>query len=78
MRSWSQYKGLTMQTFSFFIHDQRYAVPTLQFVLVKDEARARELARRELMSSDHHLAVEVRDERGAAFWEERPPEPGCA
>lgn len=60
-----------MQTFSLFVHDERYSVPTLQFIVVQDEAGARELARRELLASPHHLAVEVRDDGGSAFCEER-------
>ncbi|HEY8571365.1 hypothetical protein [Phenylobacterium sp.] len=60
-----------MRTFSFFIHDRRYSVPTLQFVLVADEVRARELARRELLASPEHLAVDVRGEEGGTFREER-------
>jgi len=48
-----------MRTFSCFIKDDRYTVPSLAFVLVQDEARARELARRQLLESGHHLEVEV-------------------
>lgn len=52
-----------MRTFSFFIHDRRYSVPTLRLVLTSDEERARELAQRELMASEHHYCVDV-DEDG--------------
>lgn len=48
-----------MRTFSFYIHDRRYSVPTLQLVTVRDEDRARELALQRLEETDHHLAVEV-------------------
>jgi len=48
-----------VRTFSFYIHDKRYSVPTLQIVTVRDEARARELAQQRLDEGDHHLAVEV-------------------
>jgi hypothetical protein len=49
-----------MQNFEFFIEDDRYTVPTLEIVLVRDAARARELAADRLLSSFHHLSVEVR------------------
>lgn len=48
-----------MRTYSYFIHDDRYSVPTLQFAVVPDEDRARELARLQLMSSPHYLSIEV-------------------
>lgn len=48
-----------MRTFSFYIHDRRYSVPTLQLVTVRDEERARELARQRLDETEEHLAVEV-------------------
>ena len=48
-----------MRTFSFYIHDRRYSVPTLQLVTVRDEARARELANQRLQETEEHLAVEV-------------------
>ena len=48
-----------MRTFSCFITDDRYAVPTLTFLLVADEAFARELALRRLLESPHHRKIEV-------------------
>jgi hypothetical protein len=48
-----------MRTFHFFIEDERYTVPTLAIVTVRDERRALELARQRLEESPHHLAVEV-------------------
>jgi hypothetical protein len=48
-----------LRTFSCFIIDDRYAVPTLSFLLVGDEALARELALRRLMESPHHRGIEV-------------------
>jgi hypothetical protein len=50
-----------MRTFSCFITDGRYTVPTLDFLIVADEARGRELALRRLMESPFHKAVEVRE-----------------
>ncbi len=60
-----------MQTYSLFIHDRRYSVPTLQFIVASDETRVRELARRELLASPDHLAVDVRNEGGEIFRQER-------
>ena len=50
-----------MRTFSFYIHDVRHIVPTLAFVTVSDEKRARGIAEERLMESRHHLAIEVRE-----------------
>jgi len=50
-----------MRTFSVFIEDERYSVPTLMFVVAADELRARELAIRELDASKNHLSVEVQE-----------------
>lgn len=52
-------RNQALRTFSFYIHDKRYSVPTLQIVTVRDEDRARELAQQRLDEGDHHLAVEV-------------------
>ncbi len=50
-----------MRTFSLFIEDTRYSVPTLVLATVKDESRIRELARARLEESPFHVAVEVRE-----------------
>jgi thymidylate synthase ThyX len=63
-----------MRTFSIFIEDRRYSAPTLQFVMAPDEDRARELARRELIASGEHLAIEVQENGRTLFREERA---GC-
>jgi hypothetical protein len=60
-----------MRTFSFYIHDRRYSVPTLQIVTVRDEDRARELARQRLEEAEHHLAVEVLEDQTELFRLER-------
>lgn len=59
-----------MRTFSCFITDGRYAVPTLDLFIVADEERAREMALRRLMESPYHEAVEVR-ENGRAIYARR-------
>ena len=48
-----------MITFTFYIRDDRYNVPAMDFVIVQDEERARMLADRHLQASAHHTAVEV-------------------
>ena len=50
-----------MRDYTFHIHDDRYSVPTLTFVIVADDARARALALRRLDESAHHRAVDVFD-----------------
>ncbi len=49
-----------MPTYQFFINDDRYTVPTLEFVQVRDAERARQLATDRLRLSSHHLSIEVR------------------
>ena len=48
-----------MLTFTFYIRDKRFSVPGVAFVIVEDEARARELAVRRLMESAHYTAIDV-------------------
>lgn len=62
-----------MRTFSFYIHDRRYSVPTLHIVTVRDEDRARELAQQRLEDGDHHLVVEVLEGQTELFRLERSP-----
>jgi hypothetical protein len=50
-----------VRTFSCFITDDRYSVPTLAFLIAADEQRARELAVRQLFESPHHIEVEIRE-----------------
>jgi len=62
-----------VRTFSFFITDRRYSAPTLQFLFCVDEARARELARDQLLASEDHVAVEVHEDGQPLFREDRSP-----
>jgi len=48
-----------MSTFTFYIQDDRYEVPTMDFVIAQNEARARVRATERLLESTHHIAVEV-------------------
>jgi hypothetical protein len=47
------------QTFEVYVHDTRYAVPTLVFVCASTEARARARARELLLESQFHTQVDV-------------------
>ena len=60
-----------MRTFSCFMTDRRYTAPTLNFVVAPDESAARALARRSLLESEHHLAVEVCEDDRELFRVER-------
>lgn len=48
-----------MRTFSCFTRDSRHLTPTLSFVFARDDARARELARRELLDTPGGLMVQL-------------------
>jgi hypothetical protein len=61
-----------VRSYSFFIEDIRYSVPTLKFVTVKDLARARELAVYELAASPSHVCVEVFEGEQPLFRLDRP------
>ena len=63
----SRFAELPLRIFSFYIHDSRYSVPTLQLVDALDEDRARELAQARLDESMAHLAVEVREDDNRLF-----------
>jgi hypothetical protein len=67
-----------MHTFEFFIQDDRYAVPTLELVEVRDADRARQLAAERLHASLHHLNVEVRRGDERLFFISRSNAPGGA
>ena len=60
-----------MRTFSCFVTDDRYSVPTLTFLLVADAALARELALRRLLESPHHRKVEVLENGEPVFTRDR-------
>jgi hypothetical protein len=48
-----------LRTFTIFVRDARYSVPTIRFVTVTTEERAVELAKAQLLESRHHLAIEL-------------------
>ena len=62
-----------MAAFSFLIEDDRYGVPSLEFVIVRDAKRAEEMARSRLGSSSHYLSVTVHLGDMLLFRVDRPP-----
>jgi hypothetical protein len=64
-----------MRDYTFHIEDDRYAIPTLEFVTADSESRARALATQRLQISPHHLAVEVHNSDKLLFRIERPSSP---
>ncbi|MFZ4607913.1 MAG: hypothetical protein ACOYM5_16840 [Caulobacter sp.] len=50
-----------MRTYTVYIWDARYTVPSLAFIDAGPDVQVADLARRRLEESHHHLAVEVLD-----------------
>lgn len=48
-----------MKTYTLYIHDDRYSVPSLDAVIVRDDERACEVGRNRLVASPHYRLVEV-------------------
>ena len=65
-----------MRTFSCFTTDRRYTAPTLSFLLVADEERAKRLARERLLESEHHVLVELLEEGREIYRHARDDTPG--
>ena len=51
-----------MTTYTLYVHDGRYAVPTLLTIESRDDDSARAEARRRLETSEHYSAVEIWDD----------------
>ena len=66
-----------MRTFSCFITAAGSSTPTLSFVLAESEARARELALRELMDVPDPVSMEI-CEGGKSLWVETVEPPRTA
>lgn len=68
-----------MRTFTCLTFDRGSPVPATSFILAADEARAQELARRELLHEPRSCVVELR-ERGRLLWKEtvREADPALA
>ena len=56
-----------MATFTFYIRDERYRVPTLAIVFAQNAARARALAAERLLESTHHIAIDVYEGEALRF-----------
>jgi hypothetical protein len=52
-------RGAVLKTYTLYIHDDRYSVPSLDAVTVSGDARAREIAQGRLAASPHYRAVEI-------------------
>ena len=50
-----------MASYTLFVHDDRYSVPTFYMVTVANDQRALKLAEEKLHSSPHYRRVEVFD-----------------
>ena len=66
-------EGRGVRTFSCFVTDDRYTTPILTFLIVADEALARELALRRLLESPHHRQIELLEGGERVFVRSRPP-----
>lgn len=60
-------ENVRVRTFSFYIHDTRYSVPTLKLVQALDEGEARLQAMALLDESAHHNAIEVLEDDRPLF-----------
>jgi hypothetical protein len=61
-----------MRTFSCFITDDRYSVPTLSFLVASDARQAQEAAERRLLESPHYRGVEVIEDGQSIYAIDRP------
>jgi hypothetical protein len=48
-----------LKTYTLYIHDDRYSVPSLDAVTVRDDERAREVGANRLAVSPHYQLIEV-------------------
>jgi hypothetical protein len=48
-----------LKTYTLYIHDDRYSVPSLDAVTVRDDQRAREIGASRLTASPHYQRIEV-------------------
>jgi hypothetical protein len=60
---------------SFFVDDDRYSVPTMMFMNIRDRASARAFAKKSLLASPHHSRVEVRENDVLMFTARRKRRP---
>jgi hypothetical protein len=48
-----------LKTYTLYIHDDRYSVPSLDAMTVRDDARALEVAKDRLAASPNYRLIEV-------------------
>jgi hypothetical protein len=60
-----------MRMFSCLVSDDRYAVPTLTFIVVAEAPLAHEMALRRLLESPHHRRVELLEDGEPVFTRDR-------
>ncbi len=48
-----------VKTYTLYVHDSRYAVPSLMTVEMRDDERVRQFAAEQLTRSPHYTAVEI-------------------
>ncbi|HEX4197741.1 MAG TPA: hypothetical protein VHZ26_09880 [Caulobacteraceae bacterium] len=53
------WRGVELKTYTLYIHDDRYSVPSLDAVTVRDDQRALEVGRNRLTVSPHYRLIEV-------------------
>jgi len=51
-----------LKTYTLYVHDGRYAVPSLLTIDARDDDSAREHAQQHLATSSHYRSVEVWDD----------------
>jgi hypothetical protein len=71
-------RSASMKTYVLYIHDDRYAVPTLDTITVGGDERARELAGERLASSPHYYAADLWEGDRLVERLEKPAAPGAA
>jgi hypothetical protein len=53
-----------VKTYTVYVHDHRYAAPTLLLADFASDERAREFAAQRLAASAHYFAIEVWEDEG--------------
>jgi hypothetical protein len=70
--------GASLGTYILYVFDDRYTVPTLDGVIVRDDERAIEVANRRLAASPHYHAVEMWEDDRLVCRIDRPDQAASA
>ena len=65
-----------MRTYTIFVEDDRYSVPTLAMIDTSSRARAEQVTLEKLTESPHHRAVELRLGDKLVYRRARSDDPG--